>query len=93
MNAFDLNETTNSSESLNESVLWGIINAHFSSSNDNYESISLPLVGLYLPVFFLGILGNGFLLVLIFTKRQLRNVTNLFICSLAVADLAGKSSI
>ena len=76
--------------SLNASVIQEIVNDHFQRYRDEYESVSLVLVGLYVPVFFLGIFGNGFLAIIILTKQPLRNVTNLFLCSLALADLAGE---
>ena len=90
MNATGLNESRCCNQSLNESVLRDILNDHFARTVDHYESVSLALVGLYVPVFFLGILGNGSLTVIILTRRQLRNATNLFLCNLAVADLAGE---
>ena len=90
MNSTGFNESRSLNQSLNDSVLWDIFNDHLAKTVDHYESASVALVGLYVPVFFLGILGNGSLTVIILTKRQLRNVTNLFLCSLAVADLAGE---
>lgn len=89
MNTTGLNESANGNQSLNESEMREIINEHFSGLVDEYESVSHILVGLYVPVFFMGILGNGSLTVIILTRRQLRNVTNLFLCSVAAADLAG----
>ena len=90
MNETVFNYSNNLNASLNESILWDIVNDHFLSSSDGYDSATLVLVALYVPVFLLGILGNGFLTVIILTRQQLRNVTNLFLCSLAVADLAGE---
>ena len=44
---------------------------------------SVVLVGLYGPVVFFGIFGNDILAIIIMTKQPLRNVTNLFLCSVA----------
>lgn len=90
MNVTDFNETNYLNQSLNKSVLWDIINDQFLSSNEINESVSIALVVLYVPVFLIGILGNGSLTVIVLSRKQLRNVTNLFICNLAVADLAGE---
>ena len=76
---------------LNDSLLWDILNEDFLASTDSYDSASaVVLVALYIPVFILGIFGNGFLTFIILSKKQLRNLTNLFLCSLAAADLAGE---
>ena len=86
MDTTTFNKSMVLNNSLNASVIQEIVNDHF----QRYESVSLVLVGLYVPVFFLGIFGNGFLAIIILNKEPLRNVTNLFLCSLALADLAGE---
>ena len=89
MNETVFNDSNYVNESLNDSILWDILNENFLASTDSFDSASVALVVLYVPVFIFGILGNGFLTVIILTKKQLRNLTNLFLCSLAAADLAG----
>ena len=93
MNTTACKETTVLNNSLNASVIQDIINDHFRSLTYEYESViaCFVLVGLYVPVLFLGIFGNGCLAIIILTKQPLRSVTNLLICSLALADLAGEN--
>lgn len=52
---------------------------------------SIVLVTLYVPVFIVGILGNGLLAFLVLSKSHLRNVTNIFLLNMAIADLSGRS--
>ena len=90
MNTSVCNESKAFKSSLNASVIRGIINDHFQRFTYENETVSLILVGLYVPVLFLGIFGNVFLALIILTKSPLRNVTNLFLCSVALADLTGE---
>ena len=92
MNTSACNESEALNSSLNASVIRGIINDHFQRFTYENETVSLILVGLYVPVLFLGIFGNVFLALIILTKSPLRNVTNLFLCSVALADLTGEST-
>ena len=76
--------------SLNETVVKDILNDHVFKTSTVLDPMSVCLVVLYIPVFIVGILGNGVLTVLITCRSQLRNITNIFLCNLAIADLAGK---
>ena len=92
---YDFNDTDFNSTAflgfLNETYLRSIVESHFRS-----DVIPKPehiiLVILYVPVFLLGFLGNGMLTIIIITRRQIRSVTNLLLCNLAVADLGGEFS-
>ena len=90
MNTSVCNESKAFNSSLNASVIRGIFHDHFQRFTYENETVSLILVGLYVPVLFLGIFGNVFLALIILTKSPLRNVTNLFLCSVALADLTGE---
>ena len=92
MNTIASNESTIRNNSLNASIIKDLINDHFHGLAYENEIVSFALVGLYVPVLFLGIFGNGCLAIIILTKHPLRSVTNLLICSLALADLAGKKT-
>ena len=91
MNTTACNESRVLDTSLNASVIRDIVDYHFKTFTYENETVSHVLVGLYVPILFLGIFGNVFLSLIILTKQPLRNVTNLFLCSVALADLTGKS--
>lgn len=63
------------------------------SMDDQLDLISQPLHLLiiycitYVVVFLFGLVGNIFVLVAVFRNPNMRNITNYFITSLAVADL------
>lgn len=66
--------------------------------SDNFTKEEVPLIKqplhilvlyslAYGLVFFLGLVGNGFVITVIYKDPSMRNVTNYFILNLAVADL------
>ena len=73
---------------LNITTLRHILQGHF--FNTEIDNRTIILVTIYIPIFLLGILGNGAVVFLICSRRQLRNVTNLFLWNLALTDIAGK---
>jgi len=79
----------NSSENktLNDTLVRDLLHDHF--LKENTFGIGL-LVYLYIPVFLAGLIGNGLLILIILSRRRLRNGTNLFLSNLAFADLFGK---
>lgn len=76
---------------LNQTLLKNMLKDHLLGNINKKESVAVGLVVLYIPALIAGLLGNGFLTVVILSKRRLRNLTNIFLCNLAVADLSGKS--
>jgi hypothetical protein len=75
---------------LNQTFVRNLLENHLFGQINRKESVAYGLVVLYIPAFIAGLLGNGFLTVVILSKKRLRNLTNLFLCNLAVADLSGK---
>lgn len=74
---------------LNETLLRILLESHIGKIKSK-DSVTIGLVMLYVPTFLAGIIGNALLAVVILTRRRHRNMTNLFLCNLAVADLSGK---
>lgn len=88
-----LNSTSNTSFfnfTLNQTFVRNLLENHLLRQINRKESVAYGLVVLYIPAFIAGLLGNSFLTVVILSKKRLRNLTNLFLCNLAVADLSGK---
>ena len=75
---------------LNETQVKDIFDDHVSKSSTVFDILSICLIVVYIPVFLIGLFGNGLLAVLIVFRKQLRNMTNVFLCNLAIADLAGR---
>lgn len=57
-------------------------------THQDFRSIILLL--LYVPVFSMAFIGNSLVLIVVIVNRTMRNVTNLLLLNLAVADLSGK---
>lgn len=72
---------------LNETFVRNLMHDHLYRENSFVIGL---LVYLYIPVFLAGLIGNGLLMLIILSKRRLRNGTNLFLCNLAFADLCGE---
>ena len=87
-NFSNIAEFSNTSQTLNISMLRHILQSHFFDTSLELEVIIL--VAIYVPIFLLGVLGNGIIILIIFSRPQLRNITNLFLWNLALADIAGK---
>lgn len=81
---------TYSNDTLNHTVLRTLIENHLLGHFELESSVAYVLVVLYIPAFLVGLLGNGILTLIIVSKRHLRNLTNLFLCNLALADLSGE---
>ncbi len=63
----------------------------FSHSQFKYKDPkSILLIGLYIPVFLLALLGNALVVFVVARHRRMRNITNFFIVTLAISDLTGK---
>ena len=90
INVRDRNNFTqlNLTGSLNISTLRDILQSHF--FNTKIDDKTIVFVAIYVPIFLLGILGNGAVLFIIGRNRYLRNITNLFLWNLALTDIAGK---
>ncbi|XP_045158873.1 QRFP-like peptide receptor isoform X2 [Mercenaria mercenaria] len=73
---------------LNQTLVRDLLEDHLLAHVNLKESVAYGLVILYIPAFIAGLLGNGFLTMIILSKKRLRNLTNLFLCNLAVADLS-----
>ena len=62
-----------------------------SENNDYYDQKLLVKLILFVPIyvitFLTGIIGNGLVIFSILTVKSLRNITNIFLVSLATADL------
>ena len=88
-NVSDRNNLTQFNLTLNISILRDILQSHFFDTEIDDKTIAL--VAIYIPIFLLGILGNGAVLFIICCNRRLRNITNLLLWNLALTDIAGKS--
>ena len=88
-NVSDRNNLTQFNLTLNISILRDIIKSHFFDTEIDDKTIAL--VAIYIPIFLLGILGNGAVLFIVSYNRRLRNITNLFLWNLALTDIAGES--
>jgi len=90
---FTMNESFSNgsvfNHTLNDTIMRLIIHHHMRKGHLNTDGFTIGLVTLYVPIFLLGFFGNGILFVIICSKHQLRSITNLFLCNLAVADLTG----
>lgn len=75
---------------MNQTIVRDLLENHLLGHFKREESVAFGLVVLYIPAFLAGLLGNGFLTVIILSKQRLRNITNLFLCNLTIADLSGK---
>jgi hypothetical protein len=87
------NRSSTSGDWPNDTLLWPDLRdyEHLQGfTSDEFKVESVVLVALYVPVFLLGIAGNSSLVILVLSKRQLRNVTNFYLMNLAFADLAGE---
>lgn len=73
---------------LNDTLLRALLESHL-LENIKSDNVALGLVILYIPAFLAGIVGNGLLTLVILARRRFRNITNLLLCNLAVADLSG----
>lgn len=82
------NNVNNSNGTLNNTMLRAMLENHFLGKNKSASTVAIGLVILYVPVFLAGIIGNGLLTLVIIARRRFRNITNLFLCNLAVADLS-----
>ena len=91
INVSDITNLYNDSQTLNISVLRNILYDHFFDTTIEIEVIILAAI--YVPIFLLGILGNGLILWIICSHPQLRNITNLFLWNVALTDIAGKSPL
>lgn len=83
------NSSTNNF-TLNQTMLRNMIEDTLLGNIYRKKSIAFGLVVLYVPAFLFGFFGNGCLTAVILSKRRLWNLTNLFLCNLAIADLSGK---
>lgn len=52
---------------------------------------SIALTALYIPIFFIGFLGNITIVLIIGISPPLRNSTNWYLFNLAISDLCGRS--
>jgi len=63
----------------------------FEENNDNYDQKLLVKLILFVPIyvftFLTGLIGNVLVIFCILTVKSLRNITNIFLVSLATADL------
>lgn len=91
INASNITNFNNDSQTLNISMLRHIWYDHFFDTTIEIEVIILAAI--YVPIFLLGILGNGLILWIICSHPQLRNITNLFLWNVALTDIAGKSPL
>ena len=58
------------------------------ADDDSLTPLALSLIGIFLSlVIFLSVTGNILVCIAIYTERSLRRIGNLFLASLAVADL------
>lgn len=65
---------------------WNI--SQLSAEDLKYSNLWTSLLSLaYTIIFILGFVGNTIVIIVIYSKREMRTVTNLFIFNLAVADL------
>ena len=80
---------SNLNETLNITILREMFQNHLLDAPIGNDVIALAAI--YIPIFLLGILGNGIILFIIGSRPQLRNITNLFLWNLALTDIAGKS--
>ena len=87
LNVSEGNNLTQYNLTLNISTLRHILQDHFFDTRIDNKTIILLTI--YIPIFLLGILGNGAVLFIVCNRRQLRNITNLFLWNLALADIAG----
>ena len=51
------------------------------------QPTTIALICLYIPVFFLSLLGNGLVIFVVIRNQHMRRVKNLFLLNLALADL------
>ena len=80
------NNINDTNGTLNRTAVKDLLHDHlFALSFDH-----IGLVIIYVLMFLIGLLGNGFLSVTLFCRRRFRNITNFFLCNLAIADLAGR---
>lgn len=91
-NIFNNSNSSAYNFTLNQTLFKNMLKDHLLGNIHQKESVAIGLVVLYIPAFIAGLLGNGFLTVVILSKRRLRNLTNIFLCNLAIADLSGKLS-
>ena len=52
---------------------------------------SVVLFLLYAPVFIIGLLGNACVIAVVLFSSRFRNMTNLYLCNMAVSDFAGRN--
>lgn len=58
---------------------------------DEFNTDKIILLCIYIPVFFVALVGNILVLVMVCMNKSVRrNVANYFLVNLAVADLLGK---
>lgn len=74
---------------LNETFLRSLFESHILGPAARSDILTFGLVVLYVPTFLSGLIGNGLLCLIILSRRRFRNITNLFLCNLTIADLAG----
>jgi len=84
----------NGTESLtiNDTLLRSLLERHILGPAQGSDIFTVGLIVLYVPTFMSGLIGNGLLCLIILTRRRFRNITNLLLCNLTIADISGRSN-
>lgn len=95
MDTLVTNTTPSASSSPSSPAAGAVADLPDSTSNQTYQhlfyrhSIAMTIVFCvaYLIVFIVGLIGNCFVIMVVYRSPRMRNVTNFFIVNLAVADI------
>ena len=90
LNSTNESYTSFQNHSMNISLLRELLHNNLLGAPIGNDVIILSAI--YVPIFLLGLLGNGVILFIIANHPRLRNITNLFLWNLALTDTAGKTN-